>query len=312
MPPLVSVIIPVFNRPILVKTAIDSVLAQTYKNFEIVLVNDGSTDNTGNVLNNYEREYPRRIRVIHQENAGQVISRNNGIKISRGQYIAFLDSDDFWHPEKLEKQIPLFAGRIGLVYCGINEVDEQGRVINAVPCESRMRGDIYHHLLVRNRMTGGSVVVTRDAIDKVGLFDPQLKAAENWDLWIRIAKEYLVDFVNEPLVNYRKHGANMSGNAELMADATKIIFQKHFPVAPTDPVLRKFYDEAYTNYYLNLGLHFFARGQYRKSRKMLNNIKMYSKPTLEIKILILRTFLGKYINKIITLTREQARRKLAV
>ncbi len=307
MSPLVSVVIPVFNRETLVKGAIDSVLKQTYQNIEIIVIDDGSTDNTYTVLRQYEEQYPDKFRVIRQQNTGQVVAKNNGIQKSSGELIAFLDSDDLWLPDKLEKQVPLFTNNVGLVYCGINEIDDKGNFIRTVSCESGMRGQIYHKLLVRNRMTGGTVVVSRSAIDKVGLFDPQLMAAENWDLWIRISKDYLVDYVDEPLMNYRKHAGNMSSDNQFMAAATKNILQKHFPVVPADPILRRVYDEAYINYYFNLSLYFFGQSQYKESRLALNCIKKHGTFNTEMRILMFRTFLGKFINRYITTTKSLTR-----
>src|SRR5690554_2314431 len=115
---LVSVIVPVYNRAHLVKETIDSILSQTYKPVEIILINDGSTDNSLSVLKNYERKFPEQVRIIDQENQGQIVARNNGIGIAQGEYIAFLDSDDVWIDDKLERQIPLFETGVGLVYSG--------------------------------------------------------------------------------------------------------------------------------------------------------------------------------------------------
>ena len=302
---LVSVIIPTYNREILVKKALDSVLGQTYSNFEIIIINDGSTDNTVHVLNEYKKRYPDKVIVINQGNSGQVVARNNGIQSCRGEFVAFLDSDDIWLEDKLEKQIPLFSKGVGLVYCGINEIDGHGNVINTVACQPGMRGNIYHHLLVKNRMTGGSVVITRSSINKVGLFDTNLKAAENWDLWIRIAKEYLVDYVDEPLINYRKHGGNMSGNSKVMADATERIFQKHFPVVPVDLTLLEAYNKAYSNYYYQLGMVYFGQADYFKARAYLKKMEQHGNLPNRAKIVILRSFLGKGIYEFITSSKKR-------
>ena len=301
---LVSVIIPTYNREILVKKALDSVLGQTYENFEIIVINDGSTDNTGNILNEYKKQYPDKVFVVNQVNSGQVVARNNGIQSCRGEFVAFLDSDDIWLEDKLEKQMPLFSKRVGLVYCGINEIDGHGNVINTVACQPGMRGNIYHDLLVKNRMTGGSVVITRSSIDKVGLFDTKLQAAENWDLWIRIAKEYLVDYVDEPLINYRKHGGNMSGNSQVMAEATERIFQKHFPVVPVDLTLLEAYNKAYSNYYYQLGMLYFDQEDYSKARVYLKKMKQHGSLPNCANVVILRSFLGKGVNNFITLSKK--------
>ena len=113
---LVSVIVPVYNRENYVGETLDSILRQTYQNIEIIAVNDGSTDNSLSVLNSYKEKYPDKITVIDQQNQGQVRSRNNAIMQSKGEYIAFLDSDDLWQPDKLEKQLPLFVDNVARNY----------------------------------------------------------------------------------------------------------------------------------------------------------------------------------------------------
>ncbi|MGA7493603.1 MAG: glycosyltransferase family A protein [Syntrophobacteraceae bacterium] len=138
----VSVIIPVFNREFLAGQAIHSVLAQTYRNFEIVLIDDGSNDGTGAVLDGYAAGHPGTVTVLHQQNAGQAVARNNGINAATGTYIAFLDSDDTWLPQKLARQIPLFGKNTEFVYSGIFEVDRKGCVIREVRPEKNMRGCI--------------------------------------------------------------------------------------------------------------------------------------------------------------------------
>lgn len=115
---LVSVIVPVYNRGNLVSETIDSILMQSYEKYEVILINDGSSDDSLSILRDYEQRFPEKIRVIDQQNQGQIIARNNGIKVARGQYIAFLDSDDLWKKDKLERQIPLFKQGVGLVYSG--------------------------------------------------------------------------------------------------------------------------------------------------------------------------------------------------
>ena len=151
---LVSVIVPVYNREHLVDKTLDSILYQSYGHVEIVAINDGSTDGSLSVLSAYAQRYPGKIIVINQSNAGQVRARNKGIAVARGEYVAFLDSDDTWDQQKLSRQIPLFKGNVGLVYSGINEVDPAGRVTGTVLPKPGMRGDIFRNLLVRNQMTG--------------------------------------------------------------------------------------------------------------------------------------------------------------
>lgn len=297
---LVSVIVPVYNRENHVANALKSILKQTYSNLEIIVINDGSTDGTLSVIEKFERNNHGVINIIDQNNSGQAVARNKGIKKARGRYVAFLDSDDTWHPEKLQMQIPLFRDNVGLVYSGINEVDSNGKIIRTVLPEVNMRGSIYYKLLVRNRMTGGSVVLLRSALEKVGLFDPNLKAAENWDLWIRIAREFAVDFVNLPLMNYLRHDGNMSANSMLMGRSTDELLKKHFPVKPETGDLLNAYNMAYANYYYSNGVKLFSNEDYLNARRLF--IKSWKlvpnyRDTLQR---LIRCFIGKRGNSFLS------------
>jgi glycosyltransferase involved in cell wall biosynthesis len=287
----------VYNRAHLVGKTLDSILRQSYQHVEIVAINDGSTDGSLSVLSEFAQRNPGRIFVIDQSNAGQVRARNKGMAAARGEYIAFLDSDDTWEQDKLSAQIPLFKGNVGLVYSGINEVDAAGRITSTVLPDRGMRGDIYRHLLVANRMTGGSVVVTRNALDQVGLFDESFRAAENWDLWIRIARRFEADFVAKPLINYLVHPGNMSQDNTRMAEAGWAILQKHLPVPPQDESLRSTYLEAYAKYYYSVGANHFAKYEYREARQMFYKCREYVPNYRDSLVRICRTLMGKEINK---------------
>ena len=291
---------PVYNRRDLVTSSADSVLQQTYPDVELVMINDGSTDGSAEVLDNYAIRAPDRVTVIHQKNTGQVVARNNGIAAAKGQYIAFLDSDDTWEHDKLEKQIPLFQDGVGLVYSGIYEVDESGEVVQKVIPPKSMRGDIYQHLLVKNGMTGGSVIVTREALNHVGLFDSELRAAENWDLWIRIAKKYKVDFVSEPLVRYLKHPGNMSSETNIMLQASSQVYAKHLGKDDTDPSLKYIRKQAYAYLFYCSGVSAFGRRDYRRARKEFLTCWRYVPLFGDSFLRYLRTFLGVKANELLS------------
>lgn len=299
-PGLVSVIVPVFNREYMVSKTLDSILLQIYPHVEIVVINDGSTDNSLLVLSEYAKRYPGKIIVIDQENAGQVRARNKGIEVARGEYIAFLDSDDTWVQDKLSQQIPLFEGKIGLTYSGVHEVDLNGRITSTVLPEVGIRGDIYRQLLIKNRMTGGSVVVTRRALNKVGVFDESFRAAENWDLWIRVSREFEVDYVDKPLVYYLKHPGNMSHDNLRMVQGAWNILQKHLPVIPENNNLKASYQEAYANYYYNMGVQYFGKYEFVKAREMFFQCWVYKPIYRDSLIRTCRTFLGEKFNSFLS------------
>ena len=306
---LVSVIVPVFNREKLVGRSIDSIIAQTYPNIEVIAINDGSTDGSLEILKKYADSHPGNFLVVDQQNAGQVRARNNGIKQARGEYIAFLDSDDTWDPQKLAKQLPLFKGNVGLVYCGIHEVDPDEKVINTIPCEQGLRGNIYQQLLVKNRMTGGTVVVSRIALETVGWFDESFQAAENWDLWIRIARLFQVEYVDEPLLNYLKHSGNMSCDSGKMSCAAWDILQKHLPPSARKGVLKRAYNQAYSNYYYNQAVVNFSNGNYPQARTSFLQCWRYRPLYRDSLVRILRSLLGKQTNRIISTCKQKVSKR---
>ena len=297
---LVSVIVPVFNRQDYVVETIESIVNQTYKNIELIIINDGSTDDSEKVIRDFQTRYPDVINLINQKNQGQVKARNNGLKEARGEFIAFLDSDDVWLADKIEKQVSLFKDEIGLVYSGVQYIDAQGAVIGEERCDHSIRGSVYEALLVKNRMTGGTVIVKSEALKKVGLFDEALKAAENWDLWLRITKLYKVDFVDEALLQYRKHDGNMSGNNTLMLDATYNLLEKHCLNIKLEEKVVRSCKIATANYYYRVGIYLISINDYSNARANFKKAKEYMPSYMDCNIRIFRSYLGKTLNVMIS------------
>lgn len=198
--PRVSVLIPAYNAAGSIRRAVDSVLAQTYSDLEVIVVDDGSTDSTRDVLANYGD----RICYIYQENQERSAARNNGIRNARGEYIAFLDSDDYWLPTKLERQMALFDEHpeTGLVYSLAYSIDANGRrlaISGAVPERAVDPLKTYCRLLLGNFIPGITPVIKRACCTSVGWFDVMLSQSEDWDYWLRVAQEHPVQAVAEPL-----------------------------------------------------------------------------------------------------------------
>ena len=267
MKKLVSVIVPVYNREKFVSETIESILSQSYEPIEIILINDGSTDRSSTIINYYKNRHPNKIRVINQENQGQINARNNGIKEATGDYIAFLDSDDLWLPEKLEKQIPLFEKDIGLVYSGVEIIDHEGTPMRQENPETAFAQDIFPDLIVKNRMTGGTVVVTKEALDKVGIFSTDLQAGESWELWLRISKVYRASRIGISLTRYRIHESNMSKDQDLMLQAKLKIMRKFCDLKSKDKAIFRASKMAYADYYYRTGLKHFAIADYKNAFK---------------------------------------------
>lgn len=210
---LVSVIIPTYNRAHYIREAVESVLAQSYKNFEIIVVDDGSTDGTEEVLHPYRDS----IRYFYQENQGASAARNLGIKNARGKYIAFLDSDDFWLPEMLEVQVGYLEAHpeAGMVHADFLILDEGSN--NPGPrkrTHSRPKpsGYIFPELFIENAVMNVCVIVRRASLEVTGLFDPEFRRAEDYHLWLRIARHFPIAYINRPLGICRRHAGNTNRN----------------------------------------------------------------------------------------------------
>ncbi len=199
---MVSVIIPVYNAQSMVTEAIDSVLSQTYQDFEIIVIDDGSTDNTSEVL----APYKNRIRYYYQENTGVAGARNKGIEKSRGKYIAFLDQDDIWLPEKLAYQAAYLNANTdaAMVYSRYWREYKNFEEKKLRPKKKYLEeGHIYSNVLFRYIIWIGTIMVRRSCFEEIGVFDTSLVPAEDKEMILRIAKDYTIGFIEEPLAVHR-------------------------------------------------------------------------------------------------------------
>lgn len=201
--PLVSIIIPTYNRGSLLLKAVESVLEQTYQNIECIVVDDCSTDNSMKLLKEKYHNENRLITIYHKSNRHASAARNSGIDLSKGQFIAFLDDDDIWYREKLAKQVSLFLSSspsIGLVYCWLEVFKGAVRVDTLTP---RLRGNVFDQCLAKQPLGNAStILVKKEVIDKIGLFDITLPRGNDGDFIRRVAQHYEVDVIEEFLVGY--------------------------------------------------------------------------------------------------------------
>lgn len=226
-PTRVTTLIPVFNGAEFVATAVRSALDQRNVDVEVIVIDDGSTDDTPQVL----RAFGNDIRVLTQKNAGHVCARNNGAALSSGQWMAFLDADDEWLPDKLSKQLAAAAnGDIGMVYTDRENFGEIDRthVIGSSPATSTMYdGDLFERLLFGNFVTVSSAMVRRDWYERLGGFDERLRVCEDWDMWLRFsAAGGIAAVCREPLTRYRWSQTSMSYNQQRMCDGRVGVVRK--------------------------------------------------------------------------------------
>lgn len=227
--PLVSVIIPTYNRAALLGRAVESVLKQTFQDFEAIVVDDASTDNTQGTIEKYSNR--RLIYLRHAINKGGGAARNTGIMAAGGDFIAFLDSDDEWLPEKLERQLLAFAGlppAYGLVYSGFWRINGNTRYY--VPGK-KMRpasGKVYADLLNQNFVGTSAALIRKKHLLKAGLFDENLPRLQDWELWLRLARICYFYYLEEALCRSYIVPGSISSDLPAKVRATKIIFNRYY------------------------------------------------------------------------------------
>lgn len=205
--PLVSVVIPVFNGESCIARAIQSALDQGCADLEVVVVDDGSTDRTSEIV----RRFGKSVIYKYQHNQERSVARNTGIELTRGRYIAFLDADDWWLPGKLERQIAHAErhSNLGIVYSWVSVVNEDGKLLrllgNERPSCETTGVDLFEWFLLGHSVPTPSVIIRRECLDVVGCFDETITYIEDWDLWMRIASRYSIGHVTEPLACYQVH-----------------------------------------------------------------------------------------------------------
>ncbi len=211
--PLVSVIIPTYNRGWILKEAIDSVLAQDFADFELIVVDDGSTDNTQDILSSYKEN----IVVLRQDNKGVSSARNRGVVSASGQFIAFLDSDDLWLPKKLSMQVGFFNTNPDALICQTEEKwFRNGIRVNPKKRHKKLTGDIFEPSLYLCLVSPSAVMIKCSLFEKTGMFDETLPACEDYDMWLRVSCRHPVYLINTPLIIKRGgHDDQLSGSSGL-------------------------------------------------------------------------------------------------
>lgn len=225
--PQISVVIPTYNRANLLSRSIQSVLNQTYEDFEIIVVDDASSDGTEEIIKHFDDQRIKYIR--HEENRGAAAARNTGIRYSRSNYIGFLDDDDEWAPVKLERQIQHLEKhcQADVVYTGMSVCDsERGKIFGILLPEKS--GSIFSDLLVDNCVgTTSSVLMRKECLENENLFDEEMPSCQDWDMWLNLSRFCVFDFVKEPLTIYHIHKKRISTSDEAVLLGRKMIFEKY-------------------------------------------------------------------------------------
>lgn len=273
--PKVSVIIPSYNATRFVKTTIDSVLAQTFQDFEIVVVDDGSTDNTKEVL----QDYGDKIRYLYKENGGVSKARNYGIENAVGKYIAFLDADDVWMPEKLEKQVELLEANeeIGLCYAATQKVDEELNYLSSISANAYK--DYTESLLLNLNIVAGScssAMVRRDIISQTDGFDSKFSTYADWEMWLRLSLLTKFAPINEELVKYRIVAGSMSSKPEVTKRDALGVLEKFFNLPNLPEKYKRLKNKAFSNNLMIVSGEFLHNRNFGESLScMWQGLKLY-------------------------------------
>lgn len=265
--PLVSVCISSYNHAQYLPQTIDSILAQTFQDFELLILDDGSTDNSHEVLSSYQQRYPDKIHYLwHDNHANRGISPSCNVLLAhtRGTYFTWLGSDDTWLPEKLALQVKFMADHpdVGLCYTAAHTMNAAGELFPAVAAQGYISTEAWRQFIIANPIIASTIIVPRCCIVEVGIFNEELVFSD-WDLWIRLAAKYAVAFLPEPLAAYRVHGQNISISSQraatILAHNLAVIeaVERELPDRLDDDLKNK----SLSNIYLRAALDYFAGEQ---------------------------------------------------
>lgn len=228
----VDIIIPAYNAARYLHAAIDSVISQTFTDWRIILVNDGSTDETGAIANEFQRKLGDRMLVINQPNGGLPAARNAAVRNSSAEFLAILDADDVWLPGRLAESLKAFESRpeVGLSYGLITRIDADGNPMETFVGNPRnAEGNIARSIYLRKvELPCPTITFRRKCVEEVGLFDETMRATEDRDMWLRIAFRYQVAFIPKVIAYYRTSANSMSGDLNRMFNAQRNFIQKHY------------------------------------------------------------------------------------
>jgi glycosyltransferase involved in cell wall biosynthesis len=302
MNPTVSVTLPTFNRAHLLRVAVESVLDQDYGDFELIVVDDGSTDSTQEVLRKFDDP---RIRILAQENRGIGSALNTGIRAARGIYIARIDSDDRWLPELLAVEVPLLENQAeaGVAYARAQAMDETGRPLpQMLGAPPKFPDDPFKSFVYGDFGCAITALIRRECLERVGFYDESLVGNEDWDLWIRLSRMTRFVFIDRVLANFRMHpGRTTAGASEKFTDVTRgriQVLDKVFnqPDLPASVIsIRK---HAYRNAHIDAALRWLSVNNRREALAHFRHaIRLGDNPLGTTARIFYRILLHRYLSK---------------
>jgi len=285
----VSVILPTYNRPFFVAAAIQSVLNQSLQDFELIVVDDASMDSTREIVNQFKDKRIKYIR--HEINKGEAASRNTGILNSTGEYIALLDDDDEWFPDKLKVQVDCLQKRyddVGCIYCGLIFVHRtDNRILRQIV--PNKKGNIYKEMVSKNVIDSpSSVVIKRQCFEKVGLFDEDLPYFVDYDFFLRVSKFFSFDYIERPLLIYYVHEGQLSNDVDVIKKGLEAL-QKKYSQANGFGIS---FQKIYSRFYFQMAFLYCERNDFTKGREALKKAMLSNPLNYKIYFQLLFTLFG--------------------
>lgn len=267
--PTISVVIPAYNSALTIEETIESVRQQTFTDFELIVIDDGSQDNTVEIVKNIAKTEPR-LKIFPYENGGVGVARNRGINLATGEFVAFLDADDLWTPDKLELQLKALKDnpQAGVAYSWTNFIDEQGKFLS-LGLRPISEGNVYRELLQMNFLSNGSnILARRKAIESIGGFSPDHPFAADWDFYLKLAFKWSFVVVPKYQILYRQRTTSMSSNFESSMQESFAVLERAYQIAPPELVALR--NKSLSNLYLH-----FAKLYLQRDIKSINKAGQY-------------------------------------
>jgi len=272
--PLVSIITPTYEREDFIEEAVNSALGQTYKNIELLVIDDGSTDGTVDKLKQYESD--PRFNYFYQDNQGQSTARNKGLSIAKGEFVCFLDSDNHWAKNKIEESLKLFEiyPDTDIVYANVTLIDEHGTEISTENM-TRHSGNISKYLLRDNCVSFNTAMVRKKSIDEISGFDSTLRRADDYDFWLRLSAKNKFLYVPQYWAYYRVMENQISSNKDARFEANELIMNKF--ISKSDHQLKsKDINQSRAYFYNRRGRYYGSEGRtFEAIRDFIKAIRLY-------------------------------------